>query len=175
MKKFAYSLQKILDLRNFELKQAEAELGKVNGQIAQENQKLKEIALSRHNTVQYTDSSPTDFFAYTQTQSYFILLDQKKENCLERIAELEIVAEEKRGIVREAMKKVKVLEKLKEKKHEVWKDEFLKQEELTLDDVVTAQSHNADSKSFWTLKTSHSERRKPVILNAESVKNLSFL
>ena len=52
-----------------------------------------------------------------------------------------MIAEQKREVVREAMKKVKVLEKLKEKKYEAWKQEFQKQEELEVDDVVTSQNY----------------------------------
>ena len=45
MKKFSFSLQKILDLRNFELDQAQMELGKVNAQIANVNNQLKTVAI----------------------------------------------------------------------------------------------------------------------------------
>ena len=58
MKKFRYSLQKILDLREFELKQAEMELGKVNAQIAQFQNQLKSIAEQRVSTQKEIDSSP---------------------------------------------------------------------------------------------------------------------
>ena len=138
MKKFEYSLQKVFDLRNFELHQAEVELGKVNAEIAQVNAQLHTIAIKRQTVIKETDAS-LDFAMYMQTQSYFVLLDQKKEQCLENLARLELIAEEKRAVVRTAMQKVKVLEKLKEKKLELWREERLKQEELTMDDVVTAQ------------------------------------
>lgn len=138
MKKFEYSLQKVLDLRNFELHQAEVELGKVNADIAQTHTQLNTIAIKRHTVIKETDSSK-DLTMYTQTQAYFIFLDQKKEQCLEELARLELIAEEKRKRVREAMQKVKVLEKLKEKKRELWREERLKQEELAMDDVVTSQ------------------------------------
>jgi len=39
------------------------------------------------------------------------------------------------------MQKVKVLDKLKEKKLQAWKDENQKKEEMSTDDVVTAQSY----------------------------------
>ena len=55
------------------------------------------------------------------------------------MAQAQLVAEEKKKIVREAMQKVKVLDKLKEKKRAEWQEEYLQQEELAMDDVVTAQ------------------------------------
>ena len=140
MKKFVFSMQKILDLRNFELDQAEAELGKVNAEIARVNNGLKEIAYEHVKYSHYADES-RDFSIHSQTQAYFVLLEQKKEAYLAELAQLEAIAEEKRAIVRECMQKVKVLDKLKERKLQAWKDENQKKEEMSTDDVVTAQSY----------------------------------
>jgi flagellar FliJ protein len=54
------------------------------------------------------------------------------------MAQAQLLAEQKREVVREAMKKVKVLEKLRETKLSQWKKERLDQEEKAMDDVVTA-------------------------------------
>lgn len=140
MKKFSFSLQKILDLRNFELDQAQMELGKVNAQIANVNNQLKTVAIHKFNAARDADAA-NDFSLHVQTQDFFIYLDQKKDALLGELAQLEMIAEQKREVVREAMKKVKVLEKLKEKKYEAWKQEFQKQEELEVDDVVTSQNY----------------------------------
>ena len=140
MKKFSFSLQKILDLRNFELDQAQMELGKVNAQIANVNNQLKTVAIHKFNATRDADAA-NDFSLHVQTQDFFIYLDQKKDALLGELAQLEIIAEQKREVVREAMKKVKILEKLKEKKYEAWKQEFQKQEELEVDDVVTSQNY----------------------------------
>lgn len=140
MKKFVFSMQKILDLRNFELDQAELDLGKVNAEIARVNAALKQIAQDRVDYGRMADDSH-DFMIHQQTQSFFVLLDQKKDGLLAELAQLEIVAEEKREVVRQAMQKVKVLEKLKEKKFAQWKMEFEAQEEIANDDAVTAQQY----------------------------------
>ena len=138
MQKFIFNMQKILDLRNYELDQAELELGKVNAEIARVNQALAQIAQDKIDYGHYSDNSD-DFFVHNQTQAFFILLDQKKEGFLAELVQLEQIAEQKREAVRLAMQKVKVLEKLKEKKYAQWKDEFNRQEELSMDDAVTAQ------------------------------------
>lgn len=140
MKKFVFSMQKILDLRNFELDQAELDLGKVNAEIARVNSALKQIAQDRVDYGRMADDSH-DFMIHQQTQAFFVLLDQKKDGLLAELAQLEIVAEEKREVVRQAMQKVKVLEKLKEKKFAQWKMEFEAQEEIANDDAVTAQQY----------------------------------
>lgn len=143
MKKFVFSLQKILDLRNFELDAAEVELGKINSQIAQINMQLEAIASQRLKVRKTTDSSG-DFYLASQAQAYFMLLDLKKEQFMNELARLEVIAEDKRDIVREAMKKVKALEKIKEHKKEEWEKEVLYEEEVILDDVVTARSHKTE-------------------------------
>lgn len=138
MKKFVFSMQKILDLRNFEQDQAELELGKANAEIARIQNELDAIAASRVSITRSTDAVADDFNLYAQTQTYFQFLDNRQEELFEQMAQAQLVAEQKREVVREAMKKVKVLEKLRETKLSQWKKERLAQEEKATDDVVTA-------------------------------------
>ncbi|MBQ5490750.1 MAG: flagellar export protein FliJ [Treponema sp.] len=138
MKKFVFSMQKILDLRNFEQDQAELELGKANAEIARIQNELDAIAASRVSVTRSTDAVADDFNLYAQTQTYFQFLDNRQEELFEQMAQAQLVAEQKREVVREAMKKVKVLEKLRETKLSQWKKERLAQEEKATDDVVTA-------------------------------------
>ncbi|HAO30498.1 MAG TPA: flagellar export protein FliJ [Treponema sp.] len=138
MKKFVFSMQKILDLRAFEQSQAELELGKVNAEIARIQNELNAIAASRVSVTKSTDAVSGDFSLYAQTQNYFAFLDRRQEELFEQMAQAQLLAEQKREVVREAMKKVKVLEKLRETKLSQWKKERLDQEEKAMDDVVTA-------------------------------------
>ncbi len=140
MKHFVFSMQKILDLRNFELDQAELDLGKVNAEIARVNRSLEQIAQERVNFSSYSDSS-SEFNVWHQSQDYFIFLDQKKEGLLAELAELQLLAEKKREVVRQCMQKVKVLDKLKKHKYEEWQAAMNKQDEKIVDDVVTSQQH----------------------------------
>lgn len=140
MQKFSFNMQKILDLRNYELDQAELDLGKVNAEIARVNAALDQIACDRVDFGRLADQSH-DFNMHSQTRAFFILLEQKKDGLLAELAQLEAIAEQKREVVRLAMQKVKVLEKLKEKKYAQWKAEFEAQEELAMDDAVTAQQY----------------------------------
>lgn len=138
MKKFVFSMQKILDLRAFEQSQAELELGKANAEIARIQNELNAIAASRVSVTKSTDAVSGDFSLYAQTQNYFAFLDRRQEELFEQMAQAQLLAEQKREVVREAMKKVKVLEKLRETKLSQWKKERLDQEEKAMDDVVTA-------------------------------------
>ena len=138
MKKFSFSMQKILDLREFEQKEAEAELGKANAEVARIQRELEAVAKSRASVTKDCDSCLENFSFYAQTEKYFIFLEQKQESLLEELAQAELVAEEKRAVVRKAMQNVKVLEKLKENKFAQWKKDRLQEEELAVDDVVSA-------------------------------------
>lgn len=138
MKRFTFNLQKVLDLRNFEMEQAELELGKANAEVNRIQKQLDTIASQRVN-VSKQIAGTKDFSLYSNANQYFTFLDKKKEQFLEEIAQAQLVADEKREILKEKMQKVKVLEKLKEKKIAEWKKESLKEEELSMDDVVTAK------------------------------------
>jgi len=138
MKRFTFNLQKVLDLRNFEMEQAELELGKANAEVNRIQKQLDAVASQRVN-VSKQIAGTKDFSLYSNANLYFTFLDKKKEQFLEEIAQAQLVADEKREILKEKMQKVKVLEKLKEKKITEWKKESLKEEELSMDDVVTAK------------------------------------
>src|SRR5574344_436564 len=135
---FVFSWQKVLDLRNFEQDQAELELGKANAEVARIQTELDAVAAQRINVTNEIKGT-TDIMMYAQAQQYFKFLDIKKDKFLEEMAQAQLVAEQKRDVVRQAMQKVKVLEKLKAKKLADWKKEELNQEELAMDDVVNAQ------------------------------------
>lgn len=137
MKKFQFSLQKVLNLRNFEQNQAELELGKANAEVARIQNSLKAVAQKRALVSSQSQGS-SDAFLYTQVSQYFIFLDQRKEALLEELAQAELVAEEKREIVREAMKKVKALEKLKEKKKLEWNEAVKKEQAKEIEDLIAA-------------------------------------
>lgn len=133
-------MQKILDLRIFEQRQAEMELGKANAEVARIQGELESIAKRKVSTIKNFDTN-TDFLIQAEIQSFFFMLEQKKEKFLEELATAQIAADEKREVVRQAMQKVKVLEKLKENKFRQWKKDNLKAEELAADDIVTARKN----------------------------------
>ena len=133
-------MQKILDLRIFEKRQAEMELGKANAEVARIQGELESIAKRKVSTIKNFDTN-TDFLIQAEIQSFFFMLEQKKEKFLEELATAQIAADEKREVVRQAMQKVKVLEKLKENKFRQWKKDSLKAEELAVEDIVTARKN----------------------------------
>ncbi len=137
MKHFVFSLQKILDLRKFEQKQAEIELGKALAEEQKIQDSLDDIAAKR---VKVTEDSNSihDIYGMMHTQQLLSLLDIKQESFLEELSKAKLVSEQKRAVLTEAMQKAKVLEKLREKKFENYKKEMLKLEETENDEIVTS-------------------------------------
>lgn len=139
MKKFEFKMQKILDLRKFEQQQAEADLGKANAEVARIQRELDSIAVKKASAIKAFDNQ-SDFVVQTQMQQFFYMLDQKKEKFFEEMAKAQIVADEKRAVVLECMKKTKSLEKLREKHLQKWTLEQRQIEAKKIDDVVTAKT-----------------------------------
>ena len=138
MKKFSFNLENILEIRKGEQSQAEAELGKVNGEISRLNGELAEIAQKKANLFKNYNATD-DFIFHSNSQNYKYLLDRRSEEIMQQIATLQIEADEKREILREAMKKVKSLEILKDRQFKQWKKEYQKEEEVVQEEAVQSK------------------------------------
>ncbi len=138
MKKFEFSMQKILDLRDFERKQAEAELGRAIAEETKIKQTLEMVAQKRVQCIAAADEM-YDVRELYNMNNYFVFLDKQKEDLLQQLVQAQIVTEQKRDVMREAMKKCKVLEQLKDARHAAWKKAAQKEEENIIDDIVTSR------------------------------------
>ena len=134
MKKFSFELQKVLEFRDFEKKQAEGELSKALARENEINTNLEQIAM------QYVASKDAvkgsfnvqDIMAHNQ---YVKLLDYQKEELLKQLAEAKLVTEQKRDALRECMKKTTALEKLREKQLADWKQAADYEEAELIDEI----------------------------------------
>ncbi len=120
MKKFSFELEKILEFRNFEKQEAEAELAKALSKENEIKQNLEMIANQMIVSNQSVDKSSSFDDVIAQSR-YNNLLNYKKEESLKELAQANLVTEEKRSVLAECMKKTIALEKLKEKRKEEWK------------------------------------------------------
>lgn len=134
MKNFEFSLEKVLSIREFEEKEAQIELGKAISVVNDLNNKLKYIAAERINSNE-SRSNSSDLNFLMSVENYINGLDFQKEQLLEQLAQAELVVEEKRKIMIEAMQKRKALDKLKENQYKVYKKELLREEEKILDEI----------------------------------------
>ena len=93
----------------------------------------------QHAEAKKSLSGSTDFNAITNGQSYFSFLKLQEEKLLEDLAAAKIFTETKREAFKEALQKTESLNKLKEKQLSDYKELEAKEEEDTIDDMVTAR------------------------------------
>ena len=138
MKKFAFSLQKILDLKEFTEEQAKIALAQAIAESDRIKAQLKTIAEKRVES-----NNQRSFCKNMQDlviiENYINRLDVQKENLLEELAAAELVIEEKRKAMYEAMKERKVLTKLKDKKKAEYRRLVNQEEAAVLDDIANTQ------------------------------------
>ena len=135
MKKFVFSLQKVLELREYEEDKAKLELGKAVAEVERIKRLLEENARNRVAANQ-SRKDTNDVIILMNIENYIIGLDAKKEKLLEELTMAQMFFEEKRDLYTKAMQDREVLSKLKEKQLSEYKKEVLKEEENALDDIV---------------------------------------
>ena len=127
MKRFAFSMQKILDLRENLQKQAEIELGKANAEVARIEREINTIEQKKDSVTKAFDGE-TNVATLSQIESHFFMLQQKKDELTGELGAAQTVADEKRQIMRQAMQKRRALDNLKESKAADWKKDAQKDE-----------------------------------------------
>jgi len=138
MKRFSFSLQKLLDLRIFREKEAEFSLGKANSVRDAIRLDLENVAKLRINA-SYDRKSTMPIQDLLAIENYINRLDIKKDKLLEDLTAAELVVEEAMKRYLAATKERQVITKLKEKKESVWHKEYLDAEADVLDDIANSQ------------------------------------
>lgn len=134
MKKFIFRLQNILNYREFLKDEAQADLAKALAVEREIEIQLETIA-KNYAAVKSSTVGASDFSVISSANQYYVLLDRKKEELLLELAKAQMVSEQKREVLNEAMQEMKSLEKLRDKQHEQWKKDLLAEEELVADEV----------------------------------------
>jgi flagellar FliJ protein len=134
MKAFDFSLEKILEVREFNERQSEIELGNAISETNRIQHKLKDIAKQKVEVSQNRYAKP-DIQSLLLVEHYITRLDKEKEKLLNNLALAELEVEKKRAKLAEAMKERKVMSKLKEKQLKIYKKEKNKKEEQEIDDI----------------------------------------
>ena len=138
MKKFKFELEKILEFRDFEKKQAEGELAKALAVETEIQDNLKEIANQYATLDKYMNGSLSfdDMISMSQNKN---LLNYQKEELLNQLAEAKLVSEQKRKILAECMKKTTALEKMKELQIAQYKEEVKRAENKRLQEIAASK------------------------------------
>lgn len=137
MKRFNFSLQKILDLREYEEEQAKLDLAAAIAEANRIQAELEQIAreMVAAGAVRITSDIP----AMQANEAYKVRLKLRKGELLEELAQAELVIEQKREVFAEKMRDRKVITKLREKALAEYKAESEKDEEQANDDVSNAR------------------------------------
>lgn len=144
MKKFSYSLQKLLNLREFREKEAEIALGKANAIRDGIQLSLDKIALQR---VQSTMARRQGLALneLLAIEHFIVRLDSRKEELLEDLVRAELVVQQKRQKYIEVSRDRQVITKLREKKEASWHKEMLDDEANILDDIASSARHKINT------------------------------
>ena len=134
MKKFEFSLEKILSLREFTEKDARIALGRAVSEAERIRNELAKVARNHFETMQSL-SGENDVKVLITIQNYIVRLDAQRDRLLADLAEAERIIEEKRVIFAEAMKNRKALSNLKDKKFADYRVTALRAEDVVLDEV----------------------------------------
>ena len=138
MKRFSFSLQKILDIREFAERQAQIELGRAVAEVNRINGELEAVAQEKQRMLQVKlkDVSLNEFLVH---ENYLKRLELTKDRLLQELAAAQLVVDEKREIFAEAMKQRKILSNLRDKQYAQYKKEALVAEDNAVDDLVTSR------------------------------------
>ena len=134
MKRFSFNLQKLLQLREFEEKNAKTALAAAVSEAERIKNELKSVAVERVR-VNKTRNENVDTLFLITLEHYVNRLDVRKEELLQNLAEAELLIEQRRAVFAAAMQKRSVLDKLKEKQYLTWRKENAKAEESALEDA----------------------------------------
>lgn len=134
MKKFNFELEEVLEVRNFEQKQAEAEVAKCLNVENQINENLKKIA-QQYVAVKTLMKGSKNFDDIRSQSQFNNLVAFQKENLLKELAQAQIETQKKREILKECMKKTQALEKMKEIKFNEYKEEIKKTENKRIEEI----------------------------------------
>ncbi len=148
VKRFRFSLQKLLNLKGFEENKARVELGKAVSEVERINISLRENAEKRlaaplaiasgKSGTGLSAQAAMDVNSLLAVERYTARLDFERDRLLEELAAAEAVAEEKRSVYVEAAKKLKSIENFRDKKAADWKREALRMTDDEIDDIVNS-------------------------------------
>ncbi|MDR2951738.1 MAG: flagellar export protein FliJ [Treponema sp.] len=136
MKRFRFSLDKVLKLRKYSEDEAKIALGQAVGILAAIENDIKENSIRRHNAALERFS---DIGQIAWWDNYISRLDQMADKLAEDAARAQLVAEEKRVLYLEASRERKAIDKLKEKRQKEYRKETLDSQMSEMDDLTASR------------------------------------
>ena len=141
MKKFQFTLQKLLDIRAFREKEAETNLGRAVAAREAIVMRLDEIAQEEAKTLRSLWGCLKTAAELNLHDHYLERLRIEREKQEKALLEAEFIVEKMRKLYIKAHQERLIVSKLRERKEVEWKAEGLKQQDAILDDIVNAREY----------------------------------
>ncbi|QQO07418.1 flagellar export protein FliJ [Breznakiella homolactica] len=135
MKKFSFSLEKVLELKAYRERESEIELGRAIGALTAVEQEIQDVAKKRVEAASLRFLPGRKSAEIYNTDLYIIRLDKLKDKLFEDAAKAELVVAAAREKYIEASRERKVLDKLREKRLQEYKKNLMNEEIKELDDI----------------------------------------
>lgn len=146
MRRFEFSLQKVLDYRQRREEQALRAFAEAQAQLAHEQALLESLQHEREACLHRSQRRHRlKVQMLTVEQTYLSALEERIEEQRERVAQAQRLLEERRAALLEAQRERKALERLREKQYEQWRQEMLRVEQNALDELATMRAASAPS------------------------------
>lgn len=137
---FAFKLNGLLNVKGKIEEQKKIELGKALSNLSYEQEKLNEIKNRRAQVIESQREAVknvVNIANYTQMNNFIKQLDKQEGYQLVKIKQAEIIVNERKEELMEAMKERKSLEKLKENEQIAYNKEVLMKEQKIVDEIVS--------------------------------------
>lgn len=135
MKRFAFKLEKLLELRAFYERRAELVLAEKAGKCALLRKRLLEVAESRARTGREMFAPGRDLADFRASELYILRLDRERDSLLEALALAELELEAARKVYVEKHRDREAIAKLKERRQAEYYRAAEREETKTLDDI----------------------------------------
>jgi len=141
MKKFQFTLQKLLDIRAFREKEAETNLGRAVAAREAIVLRLTAIGQEEAKTRRSLWNSLKTAEELNLHENYLTRLHNDRKKQEQALVEAELVVEKMRKLYIKAHQERLIVSKLRERKESEWKADMLKQQNAVLDDIVNAREY----------------------------------
>lgn len=139
MKRFAFKLEKLLELRSFHERQAELVLAEKAGRCALIEKRLEEVAEARARTGREMFASGRDIDDYRACELYILRLDKERDGLVEALVLAEAERERARLVYIEKHRDREAIGKLKERREAEYYRAAQREEIKALDDIARRQ------------------------------------
>lgn len=144
MKKYSFRLQTVLEMREKKLEDKRREMAKVIAVLNEQNKKLDALILREHDTRNsleniYSNGRELDILEITNYKNYLgkVIVDAKNQAAT--IEKTKFALKFKQMEVTEALKEVKILEKLKETQEKKFYKEYEYVQAKEIDDIASTR------------------------------------